>query len=115
MNENQTPLNTAGGNEITLWSILRLLISKLFLLLLAGVAVGLAVFLVLNFLVTPKYESRVSFYVYNSADSASHVGTINNNDLQAAESLAAQVDIFGISTTSFNTIINLKFRKINIF
>ena len=89
MNENQTPLNTAGGNEITLWSILRLLVSKLFLLRLAGVAVGLAVFLVLNFLVTPKYESRVSFSVYNSADGASHVGTINNNDLQAAESLAA--------------------------
>lgn len=37
--------------------------------------------------VTPTYESRVSFYVYNSADNSSQ-GTINNSDLQAAESLA---------------------------
>ena len=37
--------------------------------------------------VTPTYESRVSFYVYNSTNNTAQ-GTINNSDLQAAESLA---------------------------
>ena len=69
MNENQTPLNTAGGNEITLWSILRLLVSKLFLLLLAGVAVGLAVFLVLNFLV-PRNMKRGSAFMSTTVRTA---------------------------------------------
>lgn len=41
----------------------------------------------MTLLITPTYESRVSFYVYNSTNDISQ-GTINNSDLQAAESLA---------------------------
>ena len=70
------------------WEIFRLLLSKLQWLLLAGLLCGAAVFLIVNFLIAPRYESRVSFYVYNSSESAGSTGTINSNDLQAAESLA---------------------------
>lgn len=54
---------------------------------LRGVVVAAGVYAVVTIFVTPTYESRVSFYVYNSADNSSQ-GTINNSDLQAAESLA---------------------------
>lgn len=67
---------------------MQLLLRRFYLLLLAGIMLACVVFLVLKFFVTPTYESRVSFYVYNSSDSISQSGTINNNDLQAAESLA---------------------------
>ncbi|MGN1450935.1 MAG: YveK family protein [Eubacteriales bacterium] len=88
MDEYQKPLRPAGSSEVTFWSVMQLLLHKFYLLLLAGIALALVVFLILNFLVTPTYESRVSFYVYNSADGTAGSGTINNNDLQAAESLA---------------------------
>lgn len=85
MNENQTTAQNSGSS-MTLWEILRLLLGKWYALLLTGLGVGIAVFLVLTFLVAPTYKSNVSFYVYNSEDTSS--GTINNSDLQAASSLA---------------------------
>ena len=42
-----------------------------------------------SFLVTPTYKSTATFYVYNSSNGVSTSGEINNNDLQAAESLAS--------------------------
>lgn len=81
-------LEPDNGTTITVGEILCLLLGRWYSLLLAGVCVGIAVFLVLTVFVAPTYESRVSFYVYNSADNAASAGTINNNDLQAAESLA---------------------------
>ena len=88
MNDNQTQHTNQNNNEITLWTIIRLLLSKFYWLILAGIAFGLSTYLLVTFAITPKYESRVSFYVYNSSDKASISGTINNNDLQAAENLA---------------------------
>lgn len=67
--------------------ITKILLAKIHWLLLAGVVVAAGVYAVVTIFVTPTYESRVSFYVYNSADNSSQ-GTINNSDLQAAESLA---------------------------
>ena len=69
-------------------SILNLLLKKLHWLFLAGMAGGLIVLFFVKTFVTPTFESRVSFYVYNTSDTAVRTGTINNNDLQAAESLA---------------------------
>lgn len=88
MNERGKNTQTDSGNQLTLWNILRILLSRFYLLLIAGVVVAAAVYLVLRLFVTPVYESRVSFYVYNSSDSTAYSGTINNNELQAAESLA---------------------------
>lgn len=44
---------------------------------------------VVSFLVTPTYKSTATFYVYNSSNGVSASGEINNNYLQAAESLAS--------------------------
>ena len=54
----------------------------------AGIVAAALVYTAITVFVTPTYESRVSFYVYNSANNDAH-DTINNSDLQAAESLAA--------------------------
>ena len=78
----------ADNNEITLWSAARLLLGKFYWLLISGFACALVVWLITTFLIAPTYKSRVSFYVYNNADKAAHASTINNSDLQAAESLA---------------------------
>ena len=89
MNENSyTPYSVGDGSEIALWTIVKALLGKSHWLLLAGIVAGIGVYFAVSLLVTPTYESEVSFYVYNSTNNASQSGTINNSDLQAAESLA---------------------------
>lgn len=90
MNESKKPYASVGGTELSLWDITKILLAKIHWLLLAGVVVAAGVYAVVTIFVTPTYESRVSFYVYNSADNSSQ-GTINNSDLQAAESLATKL------------------------
>ena len=87
MNESQRTLRPAGGAELSLWDVAKILLSKLHWLVLAGLVAAALVYAAVTFFVTPTYQSRVSFYVYNSTNNASQ-GTINNSDLQAAESLA---------------------------
>lgn len=87
MNESQRTLRPAGGTELSLWDVAKILLSKLHWLVLAGLVAAALVYAAVTFFVTPTYQSRVSFYVYNSTNNASQ-GTINNSDLQAAESLA---------------------------
>ena len=88
MNESKNTYVPADGTELSLWDIARLLLKKFYWLLLAGIIAAACVYAVLALFVTPTYESKVSFYVYNSANNTQQVGTINNSDLQAAESLA---------------------------
>ena len=88
MNDDNRPRGAAGGSEIAFGDILKLLLSRFHWVLLAGVVAAALVYTAITVFVTPTYQSRVSFYVYNSANNAAH-DTINNSDLQAAESLAA--------------------------
>lgn len=88
MDTNRDNQFSKGEKVLTLWELVRLLLRKWHLLLAAGAVLALAVFLLLHFWVTPTYESRVSFYVYNTSDGKTSSGTINSSDLQAAESLA---------------------------
>ncbi len=88
MNENKNTYAPAGGTALSLWDIARLLLKKFYWLLLAGILAAAGVYAVVTLLITPTYESKVSFYVYNSANNTQQTGTINNSDLQAAESLA---------------------------
>lgn len=74
-------------SELTLWDIMNLLLRKAWLLLFSGLLAGVIVYLAVSLLITPTYRSHVSFYVFNNTGS-SQSGTINNGDLQAAESLA---------------------------
>lgn len=88
MNENQKAPSIESNNEITLWGITKALLRRCHWLLLAGIVLGVGVYIAVSLLVTPTYESEVSFYVYNSSNNTLQSGTINNSDLQAAESLA---------------------------
>ena len=77
-----------SSGEINLIAVVRFLLGKWYWMLLAGTVAGLAVFFVVRYLVTPTYQASVSFYVYNSPDSVANTKTVNDQDLQAAESLA---------------------------
>ena len=87
MNESQRTHRPAGGTELSLWDVAKVLLSKLHWVLLAGIVAAALVYMAISVFVTPTYESRVSFYVYNSTNNTAQ-GTINISDLQAAESLA---------------------------
>lgn len=88
MSENKNTYVPTVGTEMSIWNIVRLLLKKFYWLLLAGIVMAASVYAVLILFITPTYESKVSFYVYNSANNTQQAGTINNSDLQAAESLA---------------------------
>lgn len=88
MDKKQRLTQSTAKDETNLLVIIRLLLSQLHWIILAGLLLAILVFLVVKLFVTPTYESRVSFYVYNSSENTARTGTINNNDLQAAESLA---------------------------
>lgn len=59
------------GTELSLWDAARLLLTKVHWLLLTGIVVAVGVYIVISMFVTPTYESRVSFYVYNGTNSSS--------------------------------------------
>lgn len=114
MNDNQSILPVQEDSGINIWAVFRVLLSKFYLLFLAGVICGGLVFLFVRFCVTPTYESRVSFYVYNTTDASSHSGTINNNDLQAAESLATTYTKILGSNSVLDTILEDLEQKVEI-
>ena len=101
MNTVQNP--RSGG--VTLADLLRLLLRHIRALLISGAALGVAVGLVAAFLITPKYESRVIFYVSNKAGGASDV--IDSSDLQAAESLAESYAVIVQSNDMLDGVIAL--------
>lgn len=88
MNENQNSITRANTAALNFWDVMGVLLRRGVWLVFAGLLGAAITFAVVRFFVTPTYQSRVSFYVYNTSDSATYSGTINNNDLQAAESLA---------------------------
>ena len=63
MNENKNTYAPAGGAELSLWDIVQLLLKKFYWLLLAGILAAAGVYAVVTLLITPTYESKVSFYV----------------------------------------------------
>lgn len=104
MNENQKQTAYIDGIELSLWEIARILLQKFHWLLIAGISTAAVVYLAVSFLVTPTYESRVSFYVYNSTSAQS--GSINNSDLQAAESLATTYSKILVSNSVLDAVLD---------
>lgn len=103
---NESAKNTAPvKGELSVWNIAGLLLSKIHWLLLAGIAVAVVVYIAIAIFVTPTYKSQVSFYVYNGTENASP-GTINNSDLQAAESLAATYSKILESNSVLDAVLN---------
>lgn len=105
MNESKKPYASPGGAGLSLWDITKILLTKIHWLLLAGVIVAAGVYAAVTLFITPTYESRVSFYIYNSTDNSSH-GTINNSDLQAAESLATTYSKILASNSVLDSVLN---------
>ena len=95
-----------NGNSINLISIIKLFLTNFYVLLLAGLLFGGAVFAVTTYLITPVYESRVSFYVYNTSSITSQQGTVNSSDLQAAESLATTYSKILGSNSVLDAVVN---------
>lgn len=106
MNENQKSQKDTARAEVSLWSIVGLLLHKIHWLIAAGLAFGIGVYLVLSLLVTPTFESRVTFYVYNNSGSASQSGSIDKSDLQAAESLATTYSKILESNSVLNAVLS---------
>ena len=105
MNENQKSPKDTARTEVSLWGIAGLLLRKIHWLIVAGLVLGVGVYLVLSLLVTPTYESRVTFYVYNNSGGASSSGSIDKSDLQAAESLATTYSKILESNSVLNAVL----------
>lgn len=106
MNENQKSQKDTARAEVSLWSIVGLLLRKIHWLVAAGLAFGICVYLVLSLLITPNFESRVTFYVYNNSGGASQSGSIDKSDLQAAESLATTYSKILESNSVLNAVLS---------
>lgn len=70
--------------EVEFAQVGRLLFSKLHWLLLSGLGALLLTAAAVTFLIPPRYQSGVTFYVRNSTGD----GTVTNSDVLAAEALA---------------------------
>ncbi len=76
--------------EISLRDIFGLLISKLWIILLAAIVGGVSVFVVSKFMIAPKYSSHVSMYVRNRAsDDAEQRTVVDAQTISASKSLVA--------------------------
>lgn len=105
MNETTKTYAPMNGRELYLWDIARLLLTKLHWLLLAGILAGAGTYLAVKLFATPIYASSASFYVYNRIDS-SPTGTIHNNDLKAAKSLAATYSEILVSNSVLDSVLD---------
>ena len=87
--------------EIDIGHILSILWEKILVIIATGIIVGLAGFLVSNFLITPKYESETKLYVLNRAnDSATTL-----SDVQLSTQLTKDYQILVTSAPVMNQVI----------
>ena len=84
MSEKNRQVEYDEENFFSILTVLKLALNKFNLIIISGVITALAVCLFVLFFVSPTYECRTTFYVYNTSDSNS----INNSDVQAAKNLA---------------------------
>lgn len=107
MNENQNlQKNIMPKAEVSLGGIVNLLLRKIHWLIAAGLVLGIGVYLILLLFVQPTYESRVTFYVYNNSGDVSQSGSIEQGDLQAAESLATTYSKILESNSVLNAVVD---------
>ena len=84
MSEKNRQVEYDEENFFSILTVLKLALNKFNLIIISGLITALAVCLFVLFFVSPTYECRTTFYVYNTSDSSS----INNSDVQAAKNLA---------------------------
>lgn len=105
MNEGVSKSTTVSDKEISIAKIFGLILKNLHWVLISGISAALIVLVIVTIFITPKYESTATFYVYNSSDGSSSNGSINNNDLQAAESLASTYSKIFKSNTVLDSVL----------
>ncbi|MCQ2427448.1 MAG: polysaccharide biosynthesis tyrosine autokinase [Clostridia bacterium] len=97
--------NNTKTDEIDLLALAGAIWSKWYFIAAASVLGILCAFLYASYCVTPTYQSRVSFFVYNNPNQISQSGTVNNSDLQAAESLATTYSKILKSNTMLDAVL----------
>jgi len=93
-------------DEIDLLVLAKAVLDKWYLIAIAAFLGLVCAFLYARYCVTPTYQSRVSFFVYNNPNQTSQVGAINNSDLQATESLATTYSKILKSNTMLDAVLN---------
>ena len=109
MKKNNKPLIPKLDQQIELSELLRMLLSKWLWIVLAGVVAFCAVFACTKLLVTPKYESYITLYVYNNSEISAASGAINSSDLQAAETLAGTYSVILRSNVVLDAVLVLPY------
>lgn len=104
MSENKKRAVNEKQSDAAAFSIINLAIRNLHYILISGAAAALLVFLIVTIFVSPTYEVRTSFYVYNT--SASESGSVNSSDMQAAKNLAATYSKILGSNAVIDAVIN---------
>lgn len=92
--------------ELKFSDVLKILYENIFVLLISALVVSAVVFGITKFLVTPKYESFTTLYVVNNPQNGVTIGTVNNNDLLAAESLAETYSLIIQSNAVYDSVLN---------
>ena len=104
MSENKNMKVQEKSSDVAAFSIINMAIRNLHYILISGLAVAILVFLIVTIFVSPTYEVRTSFYVYNT--SASESGSVNSSDIQAAKNLATTYAKILGSNAVVDTVIN---------
>lgn len=93
--------------EINLGDVFQILISKWYLILIAGLIAALATGLVTRFFIKKKYKAYTSMYVYTNANNE-QTGTISYNELSAADNLIKTYQVI-VKSNSVLDIISERF------
>lgn len=91
--------------ELKFSDVLKILYENIFVLLISALLVCAVVFGITKFFVTPKYESFTTLYVVNNPQNGVTIGTVNNNDLLAAESLAETYSLIIQSNAVYDSVL----------
>ena len=102
--------NTQISNEefeIDLGRVLRVVWSKIWLVILVSVLCAIMMFTVTHFLITPQYESTAMFYVNNSSLSVGDTSfSISSGDLSTSRNLVDSYIVILNTRETFNEVID---------
>lgn len=88
--------------ELDLWETLQIIRRKIWIILSCTIVLGLGVFLVSRFLITPQYSASTSMYVYNGEDRADQL--ITASDLTTSQKLVQTYIVVLTSDTVLNRV-----------
>jgi len=102
LDKNYNKEESHGALEIDLWELVIYFLSKWYWFLAAGLIVGITVFMVSAFMISPKYQSVITLNVENRREGVSSDNVnVNSGDIAAAESLAETYKVILSSNIAF--------------